>query len=135
MYEMKDEYLTGIELIDKEHTRLFEIAEETYQLKNAEFIPDKYDQIKSLFEELKDYTEMHFAHEEEYMQSIGYKKLFTQKMQHQAFISWIEEQNLDGIDDEFEDQEAVVDNILKYLTDWLITHILETDKQIPAPEK
>lgn len=134
MYEMKDEYLTGIEFIDNEHRRLFEIAEQTYQLKNEEFISDKYDQIKALLEELKDYTQMHFAHEEEYMQSIGYKKLFTQKVQHQAFIDWLEEQNLDEIDTEFENQDAVVDNILKYLTDWLVHHILETDKQIPAQE-
>lgn len=134
MYEMKDEYLTGIEFIDNEHRRLFEIAEQTYQLKNEEFISDKYDQIKVLLEELKDYTQMHFAHEEEYMQSIGYKKLFTQKVQHQAFIDWLEEQNLDEIDTEFENQDAVVDNILKYLTDWLVHHILETDKQIPAQE-
>ncbi len=54
MYEMKDEYLTGIEFIDNEHRRLFEIAEETYQLKNAEFIPDKYDQINDLLNELKE---------------------------------------------------------------------------------
>lgn len=134
MYEMKDEYLTGIEFIDNEHRRLFEIAEETYQLKNEEFIPDKYDQIRSLLNELKDYTAMHFSHEEEYMQSIGYKKLFTQKIQHEAFINWLEEQELDSIDEEYEDQDAVIDKILKYLTDWLVSHILETDKQIPAPE-
>lgn len=134
MYEMKDEYLTGIEFIDNEHRRLFEIAEETYQLKNEEFIPDKYDQIKNLLNELKDYTVMHFSHEEEYMQSIGYKKLFTQKMQHTAFINWLEEHELDSMDEEYEDQDAVIDNILKYLTDWLISHILDTDKQIPAPE-
>ena len=134
MYEMKDEYLTGIEFIDNEHRRLFEIAEETYQLKNEEFIPDKYDQIKNLLKELKDYTVMHFSHEEEYMQSIGYKKLFTQKMQHEAFIHWLEEHELNGVDEEYEDQDAVIDNILKYLTDWLVSHILDTDKQIPAPE-
>ena len=135
MYEMKDEYLTGIDLIDKEHRRLFEIAEETYQLKNDEFIPDKYDQIKNLLNELKDYTAMHFSHEEEYMQSIGYKKLFSQKVQHEAFINWLEEQNLDRLDDELTDQDALVGNILKYLTDWLVEHILYTDKQIPASEE
>ena len=134
MYEMKDEYLTGIEQIDEEHTRLFEIAEETYQLKNDVFIPDKYDQIRALFEELKEYTKMHFQHEEEYMESIGYKKLFTQKVQHEAFIKWLEEQELDGVDDEYEDQDAVIETILNYLADWLVHHILETDKQIPKPE-
>ena len=134
MYEMKDEYLTGIEQIDVEHTRLFEIAEETYQLKNDDFIPDKYDQIRALFEELKEYTKMHFQHEEEYMEFIGYKKLFTQKVQHEAFIKWLEDQELEGVDDEYEDQDAVIETTLNYLADWLVHHILETDKQIPKPE-
>lgn len=137
MYEMKDEYLTGIEQIDEEHRMLFQIAEETYQLQKNEFIPDKYDQIKELLHKLRDYTVMHFAHEEAYMESIQYKKMFTQKMQHAEFIKWLDEQELDGegVDGEYEDQDKVVGDILKYLVDWLITHILETDKQIPMPEK
>ena len=32
MYELKDEYLVGIESIDNEHRVLFEIADEIYQL-------------------------------------------------------------------------------------------------------
>jgi len=43
MYEMKPEYFTGIDFIDKEHARLFAIADEAYQLLKNEFIPDKYD--------------------------------------------------------------------------------------------
>ena len=35
MYEMKPEYYTGIKAIDQEHTRLFELAQETYELMNA----------------------------------------------------------------------------------------------------
>lgn len=137
MYEMKDEYLTGIEQIDEEHRMLFQIAEETYQLQQNEFIPDKYDQIKGLLHKLRDYTVMHFEHEEAYMESIQYKKMFTQKMQHAEFIKWLEAQELDGegIDGEYEDQDQVVKNILKYLTDWLIAHILHTDKQISMPER
>lgn len=130
MYEFKDEYLIGIEKIDKEHRRLFEIAEETYQLKNNEFIPDKYDQIKELLGELADYTKMHFEHEEEYMESIQYKKMFSQKTQHAAFIKWLNELDLEQINDEAAEHDKVIDEILKFLTDWLITHILETDKQI-----
>ena len=78
MYEMKEEYFTGIEEIDNEHSRLFEIAEEAYQLHKNEFIPDKYDQIKKILKELRDYAQMHFEHEEAYMESIQYKKMFTQ---------------------------------------------------------
>jgi len=74
MYEMKPEYFTGIDFIDKEHARLFAIADEAYQLLKNEFIPDKYDHIMNLVNELKDYTQYHFKHEEEYMESIGYKR-------------------------------------------------------------
>lgn len=130
MYEMKDEYLTGIDFIDGEHRRLFELAEETYQLQNNEFIPDKYDQIKAVLEELKDYTIMHFSHEEEYMQSIGYKKLFTQKIQHEKFVEWLNGQMEDFEDDEPETQEETISSILSFLTDWLIQHIVNMDKQI-----
>ena len=127
MYEFKDEFLTGIEMIDNEHRRLFEIAEEIYVLKNEEFVPDKYDNIKKVIEELRDYTITHFAHEEEYMESIGYKKMFSQKVQHAELIGTINEWNLDDID---EAQDAFIDEILETVVNWLTDHILYLDKQI-----
>ncbi len=134
MYEMREEYLTGIQKVDEEHKRLFEIAEETYQLLNAEFVADKYDGIRNLLQELEEYTKIHFAHEEEYMESIQYKRMFTQKMQHQNFISKLEELDIDAIDgSNAEEQDAMVEDILKFLTDWLVHHILETDKLIAQP--
>jgi len=99
MYEMKPEYFTGIDFIDKEHARLFAIADEAYQLLKNEFIPDKYDHIMNLVNELKDYTQYHFKHEEEYMESIGYKRLLSQKVAHEDFIQKINEYTPDVIDE------------------------------------
>ncbi len=127
MYEMKDEYLTGIEEIDNEHRQLFEIAQEAYQLMKNEFIIDKYDDIKAILRRLKEYTIMHFEHEEEYMESINYKRLFSQKIQHNAFKEKLEEWNLEDID---ENSEEMIIKILEFLADWLVNHILYTDKQI-----
>lgn len=127
MYEFKEEFATGIEQIDAEHERLFEIADQIYELKNEEFIPDKYDNIRAILEELKDYTLTHFAHEEAYMESIGYKQMFIQKVQHDALRNQIENWDIDAID---ENQDATIDEILKIVTDWLVDHILEHDKQI-----
>ncbi len=127
MYEFKDEFLTGIDFIDNEHRRLFEIANELYELKNEEFMPDKYDNIKHILGELRDYTINHFAHEEEYMESIGYKKIFTQKIQHQQLIDVIKEWDLENLD---ENQDGMIDEILKTVTNWLVDHILYQDKQI-----
>lgn len=127
MYEMKEEYFTGIEQIDNEHTKLFEIAEKVYQLLNDDLIPDKYDHIREVLIELKDYTVMHFEHEEEYMKSIQYKRMFMQKVEHDAFRNKIEEIEFDKLD---ENQDETIKEILEFLTDWLVNHILENDKLI-----
>lgn len=128
MYEMKDEYLTGIEEIDTQHRKLFEIAEELYQLSKEEFIVDKYDHINKSLQELKDYTNFHFDSEEAYMESIGYKRMFTQKVQHEGLRKQIEEWDLEQIDEE--NQEETIREILHIVTDWLVNHILEQDKLI-----
>lgn len=127
MYEFKDEFLTGIEQIDIEHRNLFEIADRLYTLKHEEFIPDKYDNIREILGELKDYTMTHFEHEEAYMASIGYKRMFTQKSQHDALRELINDWDLDAID---ENQDEAIDEILKTITDWLVNHILNEDKLI-----
>ncbi len=124
MFEMKEAYLTGIESIDEEHRKLFEIAGRAYELLHQDFIPDKYDQIIGVINELKEYTVIHFANEEAYMESIGYKKMFTQKMQHAQFIQKVNEIDFTSID---ENQEQAIADILNFLTDWFVEHILEND--------
>lgn len=127
MYEFKDEFLTGIEQIDNEHRRLFELADELYALKCEEFIPDKYDNIRDILTELRDYTITHFEHEEAYMESIGYKRMFTQKIQHDALREIIHGWDLESID---ENQDEAIDEMLQTVTDWLVNHILDQDKLI-----
>ena len=56
MYEMKSEYYTGIESIDQEHTRLFELAQETQDLLTDTLQYDKTEKLNSLISELIDYT-------------------------------------------------------------------------------
>lgn len=127
MYEMKEEYLTGIKMIDEEHRRLFEIADEVYELSKNEFIPDKYDNIRHIIESLREYTLLHFEHEEAYMESIGYKKMFTQKIEHDAFREQIASWDLETIEDQ---EDETILKITSMLTDWLINHIFENDKLI-----
>lgn len=129
MYEMKKEYFTGIQLIDDEHAMLFEYANQIYELLHDEFVPDKYDNIRDLLGKLTDYARKHFADEEAYMESIQYKKIFTQKVQHQAFMDELEKYDLDAID-QMDNQEVVIGKLLTFVTDWLVEHILNVDTQI-----
>ena len=127
MYEMKDEFKTGIEIIDDEHKMLFEIADKIYKLSKNEFIIDKYDRIVNLIEELKGYAALHFRDEEAYMESINYKKMFTQKVDHDNFIKKLNQIDLNDLD---ANQEEYILELLDFINDWLVNHILEKDKLI-----
>ncbi len=127
MYQITEEYLTGIEMIDEEHTHLFELAESVYQLLQEQFMHDKYDQIMTIFEELTEYTKKHFRDEEAYMESIDYEAIFIQKAQHKMFVDKLEEFMAQDIE---ENQDDRIQEILTFLTDWLFNHILKMDKLI-----
>ena len=55
-YEFTKEYHTGIDFIDEEHAKLFEIANRAYDLLTNQCVTDKYDAIVAVLEELRDYT-------------------------------------------------------------------------------
>lgn len=127
MYEMKDEFKTGIDFIDEQHARLFEIANEAYTLLKNDFTIDKYDKVIDLVDELRDYTAFHFNAEEEYMDSINYKRRFTQKIEHDAFIKKINEVDYKTIDS---NPDKYILELLELLNQWLTGHILHNDKLI-----
>jgi hemerythrin len=127
MYEMKPNFYTGIEMIDREHKRLFEIAESAYQLLQNDFIADKYDNAIDLLKELIDYTKTHFADEEKYMKEIGYRRILSQMVMHKEFIDKLDAINMDEVD---ADPVHTINEILHFLNDWLIEHILKMDMLI-----
>lgn len=125
MFEMKEEYYLGVDAMDAEHIKLFEIAEKAFVLLNDQFIFDKFDYIVKIMEELRDYTVVHFSDEEAYMESIQYKKFFSHKIEHQEFIEKINQIDWDEVE---KDQEKAILAILEFLNNWLVNHILYTDK-------
>lgn len=127
MYEFKEEYKTGIDFIDVQHKVIFEIADKTYNLLKNDLTIDKYDKIVALIEELQNYTAFHFSAEEEYMEKINYKRRFTQKVEHDAFIKRLNDVDFSKID---ENQDEYIISVLQLLNDWLSGHIFENDKLI-----
>lgn len=129
MFEMKEEYKIGVPHIDEQHKKLFEIGSRAYSLLKNSFSVDKYDKIVEIIEELGAYTVVHFRDEEEYMKSIKYRRLFTQKMDHAAFIKKVNEIDLKKID---HDQDEYIMGILNFVAKWLVDHIIEQDSKITA---
>lgn len=127
MIKWKDEYSIGVKLIDEQHRQLFAIAGRAYDLLKDDFRTDKYDQILSILEELKQYTIYHFQSEEGYMMNIKYKKLLSHKVVHDDFIEKISNLDLRKVDD---NQEKYLLDILEFVVDWIDKHILGMDKLI-----
>lgn len=125
MISWDSRYEVGVPDIDAQHRKLIEIASEAYSLLTHEYRLDKYDEIVSIIEELRDYTKFHFEFEEKLLQSRGYKKLFTHIMEHREFIEKVESVELNKVD---HDQNAYLQDIVKFVVDWIVNHILEKDK-------
>lgn len=125
--EFTEKYHTGIAIVDKEHKELFRIIGEVYRVMTDEMALDKYDEIVKLLDELKEYTKFHFQDEEFYMESIHYEGLEAQKRAHEAFVSRLEETDLEHVD---ENQQETLEELMEFLTEWLINHILHSDKRI-----
>lgn len=125
-----DEYAIGVPEIDEQHKKLFELAGDMLDLLKNDLIMDKYDEIVKLLDELQAYTKYHFEAEEAYMEKIGSRKLLIQKFSHKEFLDKIACVDLNQIDNA---QNQYLMEILNFVLDWLVEHIMKEDKQITAP--
>lgn len=126
-FAFTSKYKVGIEVIDREHAKLFEIIADANQVVHAEFMHDKYDEIVRILAELRDYTNVHFRDEEAIMQKLNYPDLPAQKKAHAVFEEKLAEINLEQVD---ENQQEYLEELLDYLLNWLSAHILHMDKKI-----
>ena len=73
-------------MVDEEHKALFDIIGKIHTTIQTELVHDKFDLILDILGELKEYTQVHFSDEENYMREIGYDGLAQQEILHQKFI-------------------------------------------------
>ena len=79
----KDEYNVGVDIIDKEHQRLFKIINKLFRFGGEK---DKRQwACQEGIKFFKDHAMKHFSEEEEYMASIRYEGLDTHKRLHREF--------------------------------------------------
>ena len=117
---------TGIEDIDRQHKRLFEIAEKFYETKNGD--PEMLNSgIAATAEELLDYAKIHFDTEEGMMEKAGFAGYAEHKTVHRAFqekTKVYQSRINERTDDVFLAME-----IMNFLIDWIIDHISVNDQE------
>jgi hemerythrin len=125
MFKWNENYITGVELIDEQHKKLFEIGNRAYDLLKNTFYTDKYDKIVEIILELKDYTIFHFKTEEQYLLSIKCPTFFSHKVEHDDFIKKLESIDLSNIDNS---QEEYILELMTVVFKWIDEHIFQKDK-------
>jgi hemerythrin len=129
MFEFTEDCLIGIEEIDNEHRHLFELINRGVELLEYHGEGDSYDEIRALIAELEEYAEVHFEHEEQYMEQIKDPGLVSQRVQHGIFKSRV--CNWTFADkDTSQEQKELLEEMMNYMVKWLYNHIIGSDMMI-----
>jgi hemerythrin-like metal-binding protein len=122
LYDWKDSYSVEINSIDDDHKGMFRIINHLFDAMSHGKARELLDEI---LYQLIDYTKTHFRREEMYFATTSYPETLEHKLQHEMFIDKIV-----SIKKGFEngDKEISIE-LIKYLSDWLVNHILVSDKR------
>lgn len=126
-FAWREEYNIGVDIIDQEHQRLFQIINRLFALREEEQNNQWTGQEGVKF--FKEHAVKHFADEETYMESIGYEGVEQHKHIHQDF----RENILPALEGELERTNYstdAVDHFLGVCAGWLIGHTLTEDLAI-----
>ena len=121
------EYNIGVEAIDNEHRRLFQIIKKLFKFQEEE--KDSQWICQEGIKYFKGHTVQHFDDEEAYMASIGYEGLERHRSIHRGF----REYTLPALEEELERTNYSVeamDHFLGVCAGWLIGHTLTEDQAI-----
>lgn len=123
----RDEFKIGVDVIDKEHQRLFKIINKLFAFREDEKSSQWACQEGIKF--FKGHAMKHFADEEQYMESIQYERLEQHKYIHKVF----QENTLPALEKELEQTEyapEAIDHFLAVCAGWLIGHTVTEDLSI-----
>ena len=114
----KDEYSVGIDVIDEQHKKLFEISE---VLANAIEI----NEIKDILLFLENYMEFHFNTEEALMKKYNYELLEEHNKLHEEL-----KEKLKGyMELYFLGNYSFIEELEEDVQEWIYEHVLEEDKK------
>lgn len=125
--EWQDRFNIGVELIDREHRKLFIVINKLLEFRNQDGKSQWVCQEGVKY--FKEHAMKHFAEEEVYMASIGYKEFDIHRRLHDNF----RKKTLPVLEKELERtgySEEAVSHFLGVCAGWLIGHTLTEDRAI-----
>ena len=116
--EWKDQYSVGVKGIDNQHKQLIVLINVLNETTQSGALTTAL--LNSIISQLTHYTKYHFTYEEVLFRKYNYSETKEHTNEHQNFVKKIEA---------FAQvkPEEISDQILEFLNNWLITHILKSD--------
>jgi len=122
----REEYTVGVSELDRQHQIIIQLINE---LGAADQTPDRADTpaetIAGILDRLTDYVTTHFALEENYMERFDYGAYEGHLEEHLRYIRTIG----DLTQDQMDRKDSVSAELIDFLNEWWINHILSEDKK------
>ena len=131
--EWSQEYSVNIKQIDEQHKKLINVINKLYDGLSGNsketFLSPNKEIVNNAIAELADYTRYHFGEEEALMRKFSYPDYLTHKPKHDDFVLKVTE-----FQDSYREGHILVLSIeiIRFLRDWLINHIMTIDRQYTA---
>lgn len=121
----KESYRLGVDRIDEQHRKLFQMTEDLVEAVNVNAATEVYQKILDF---LKEYVIYHFHDEEEYQASIHYSGIEEHKAMHREFTQTVLDYEKELLDNGFD--RSTMQRLAGTLTAWLIYHVADSDQMI-----
>ena len=123
MFQWTKDYAVGVQQIDREHQRLFALAESLHE---AMLEGQGKAILQDLLASLAAYTCYHFAHEERLMERIRYPDYRQHREQHEALRLRVR-----AIQDRISSGEMTMTiEVMHFFMEWLQRHTTTSDREI-----
>ncbi|WP_243544542.1 bacteriohemerythrin [Pseudodesulfovibrio tunisiensis] len=122
LMDWDESFSVGVREIDQQHRKLFDLVN---ALHKAMRTGKGSDILGKVFEELREYTVHHFAHEESLFEEHHYPAMIGHQKEHTKLVDQVLE-----LEKEFKAGRAAITNeVMEFLRNWLVNHIKGTDRK------
>lgn len=125
LFEWDDSFSVGIDMVDRQHmilVRAINLLDMAVKANSSDKL------LAAIFDTLADYTDVHFAYEEQLFDTYGYPDAEEHKAEHTALLEKV--QNLKH--DWQAGKAEIGQEVLDFLVNWLQGHILGSDQAYTA---